>query len=59
VRANDRDLVVHTLITGAREDRFDGGLEREVSFVFYGREAAGIPSPRERDEAEILGEEER
>lgn len=59
VRANDRDLIVHTLITDAREDLFDGGLERAVRFVFYGREAARIPSPRERDDAEILGEEER
>ncbi|MDL5363739.1 monovalent cation/H+ antiporter subunit E [Halalkalicoccus sp. NIPERK01] len=55
VRADDRDLVVHTLITDAREDLFDGGLERAVRFVFYGRSAAGIPSPEERGDTEIIG----
>ncbi|WP_336345131.1 monovalent cation/H+ antiporter subunit E [Halalkalicoccus ordinarius] len=59
VRANDQNLIVHTLIPDAREDLFDGGLERGVRFVFYGRDAARIPSPRERDDAEIIGEEER
>ena len=54
VRANDQRLVVHTLIEEAREDLFDGGLERAVRFVFYGREAAGIATPRERGDTEIL-----
>ncbi|ADJ15771.1 putative monovalent cation/H+ antiporter subunit E [Halalkalicoccus jeotgali B3] len=58
VRANDRNLLVHTLITDAREDLFDGGLERAVRFVFYGRNAAGIASPEERGDTEILGGEE-
>jgi multicomponent Na+:H+ antiporter subunit E len=58
VRATDQQLLVHTLIPGAREDLFDGGLERAIRFVFYGRESAAIPSPRERDDAEIVGGEE-
>jgi multicomponent Na+:H+ antiporter subunit E len=59
VRGNDQNLIVHTLIPSAREDLFDGSLERAVRFVFYGRSAARIPSPRERDDAEILGGEDR
>ena len=54
VRVDGEDLVVHTLVTGAREDLFDGGLERGVRFVFYGRKAMSIPSPREREDVEIL-----
>ncbi|MFC4541915.1 monovalent cation/H+ antiporter subunit E [Halosolutus amylolyticus] len=58
VRANDQQLLVHTLIPSAREDLFDGGLERAIRFVFYGRESSRIPSPRERDDAEIVGGDE-
>ncbi|WP_121744992.1 monovalent cation/H+ antiporter subunit E [Natronorubrum halophilum] len=58
VRANDQQLLVHTLIPSAREDLFDGGLERAIRFVFYGRESAAIASPRERDDAEIVGGDE-
>jgi len=58
VRASDQRLVVHTLIASAREDLFDGGLERAIRFVFYGRKWAAIPTPRERGDAEILGGEE-
>ncbi|WP_049925859.1 monovalent cation/H+ antiporter subunit E [Halopiger goleimassiliensis] len=58
VRANDQQLLVHTLIPSAREDLFDGGLEKAIRFVFYGRESAAIPSPRERDDAEIVGGDE-
>lgn len=54
VRANDQRLVVHTLITDAREDLFDGALERAVRFVFYGRDAARIPTPRERGDTEVI-----
>ena len=44
---------IHTLTPGSREGLFDGGLERAVRFVFYGRAAARIPSPFERrDEGE-------
>lgn len=49
-----RHFTVHTLTRRAREDLMDGTLERAVRFVFYGRSAARIPSPRER-----AGEEER
>ncbi len=41
-------FVVHTLTEGARDDLLDGGLERAVRFVFYGRAAARGPGPRER-----------
>ena len=59
VRANDQRLVVHTLISSAREDLFDGGLERAIRFVFYGREAAATATPRERGDTEIIGGESR
>ncbi|WP_254764732.1 monovalent cation/H+ antiporter subunit E [Natrinema marinum] len=58
VRADNQELLVHTLIPAAQEDLFDGGLERGIRFVFYGRESAAIPSPEERDEAEVVGGEE-
>ncbi len=54
VRVDGEQLVIHTLVPGAREDLFDGGLERAVRFVFYGRKAMSIPSPRERGDTEIL-----
>ncbi len=54
VRANDQRLLVHTLIDDAREDLFDGGLERAVRFVFHGRGSAAVPTPRERGDIEIL-----
>jgi multicomponent Na+:H+ antiporter subunit E len=54
VRVEGRTLTVHTLVVPAREDLFDGGLERAVRFVFYGREAMGLSSPRERGDTEIL-----
>ena len=54
VRVEDEDLVIHTLIPDAREDLFDGGLERAVRFVYYGLKAATIPSPRERGDSEII-----
>ncbi|WP_247728462.1 monovalent cation/H+ antiporter subunit E [Halovivax limisalsi] len=52
VDVEDRELVVHSLTRGAREDLLDGGLERAVRFVFYGRTALPYPSPRERNAAE-------
>lgn len=58
VRADDQNLIIHALIPEAREGLFDGGLERAVRFVFYGRNNARIASPRERDDTEILGGEE-
>lgn len=54
VRVQGRDLLVHTLIPTAREDLFDGGLERAIRFVFYGRRAMRIDSLRDRDVAEVL-----
>lgn len=54
VRVRGRTITVHTLVVPAREDLFDGGLERGVRFVFYGRNAMQISSPRERGDTEIL-----
>lgn len=48
VTVTDRAFSIHSLTEGSRADLFDGGLERAVRFVFYGREAASIPTPRER-----------
>ncbi|WP_256558540.1 monovalent cation/H+ antiporter subunit E [Haloarcula marina] len=48
VDVTDRAFAIHSLTGGARTDLFEGGLERAVRFVFYGREAAAIASPRER-----------
>ncbi len=58
VRANDQRLIVHTLIPSAREDLFDGRLERAVRFVFYGRAAMMTPTIRERGDAEVIGGDE-
>ncbi|ELZ14190.1 monovalent cation/H+ antiporter subunit E [Halovivax asiaticus JCM 14624] len=52
VDVEDRAFVVHSLTAGAREDLLDGGLERAVRFVFYGRSALPYPSPRDRAESE-------
>ncbi|MFC7057619.1 monovalent cation/H+ antiporter subunit E [Halovenus salina] len=54
VRVEGRTLTVHTLVPGPREGLFDGGLESAVRFVFYGRSAMNMPSPRERGDTEIL-----
>ena len=54
VRARDQDLYVHSLVPSARDGLFAGSLERWVRFVFYGREAARIASPKERGDTEIL-----
>lgn len=54
VRVDEQELIVHTLVPPAREDLFDGGLERAVRFVFYGRRAARIDSPRDRGDTELL-----
>jgi multicomponent Na+:H+ antiporter subunit E len=52
VRVTGRSLLVHTLVPAAKEDLVDGGLERAVRFVFYGRGAMRLPTLRERGEAE-------
>lgn len=56
VRSKGQDLYVHTLFPAAREGLFEGTLERAVRFVFYGRQAAAIATPAERDEAEVITE---
>ncbi len=56
VRADDQELYVHSLVPFAREGLFEGSLERWVRFVFYGREAARFPTPRERGDTEVLQE---
>ena len=63
VDVRDREFHVHALSVDAREGLYEGGLERAVRFVFFGRAAARISSPRERgedeqgaDEAEIREE---
>lgn len=48
VNVTDRAFDIHSLTAGSRDDLFEGGLERAVRFVFYGREAAAIATPRER-----------
>ncbi|TQQ80842.1 monovalent cation/H+ antiporter subunit E [Halonotius terrestris] len=54
VKADNQQLYVHSLVPFARDGLFDGALERWVRFVFYGREAARFPSPRDRGDTEIL-----
>jgi len=54
VRVDGRRLLVHTLVPDAREGLFNGGLERAIRFVFYGRAAMNIPSPRDRDVTGIV-----
>lgn len=54
VRVDGRTLTVHTLIPAARNDLFDGGLERAVRFLFYGRRSMRLDSLTDRGEAEIL-----
>ena len=54
VRARDSDLYVHSLVPWAREGLFDGSLERWTRFVYYGRQSARMPTPRERDDVAIL-----
>ena len=54
VRVRGQQMIIHSLTTDAREDLFDGGLERAVRYVFYGREAARIATPEERGDAEVL-----
>lgn len=50
VDVSRRHFTIHTLTANSRDDLFDGGLERAVRFVFYGRSAMAIASPRERGE---------
>ncbi len=43
-----RNFYVHALTQSSRDDLYAGGLERGIRFVFFGRDGARIPSPRER-----------
>lgn len=54
VRASDENLYVHTLIPWAREGLFEGSLERWTRFIYYGREAARLPTPVERGDCTVL-----
>ena len=54
VRVHGRRMMIHTLTPAAREGLFDGALERAVRFVFYGRPALAVATPRERDDARIV-----
>jgi multicomponent Na+:H+ antiporter subunit E len=54
VRERGQDLYVHSLLPVSREGLFDGSLERWVRFVFYGRRAMRIDSPRDRGDVELL-----
>ncbi len=49
VDADGEGLVIHSLTAGSRDDLADGGLERAVRFIYYGREAARIDAPADRD----------
>jgi multicomponent Na+:H+ antiporter subunit E len=49
-----RSFTIHSLTASARDDLFDGVLERAVRFVFYGRAAARIASPAERGDGEVV-----
>jgi multicomponent Na+:H+ antiporter subunit E len=51
IGVSERSFEIHSLTASARSDLFDGGLERAVRFVFYGRTATQIPTPRERGDA--------
>ncbi|MFB6268303.1 MAG: monovalent cation/H+ antiporter subunit E [Halobacterium sp.] len=48
VDVTKRHFTVHSLTRSSREDLLGGALERAVRFVFYGRAAARIATPRER-----------
>ncbi len=48
VEADGRTLHVHALTDTTKQDLLDGGLERAVRFVFYGRSQTQPKTPRER-----------
>jgi len=52
IDVGNREFIVHSLTRGSRSDLLEGGLERSVRFVFWGRRASRIPSPRERETVE-------
>ena len=56
VEVSQRAFTIHSLTVDSREDLFDGALERAVRFVYYGRSAARIASPKERHDTDEEGE---
>ncbi len=54
VRTDGQTLYVHGLFESARAGIAAGTLERAVRFVFYGRAAAAVPTPKERGDYEEL-----
>jgi len=52
VDVRERHFHVHALTQSARDGIYEGGLERAIRFVFFGRAAARIPSPRERGQTQ-------
>jgi len=52
VDIRQRDFYVHALTQSSRDGLYGGGLERAIRFVFFGRDAARIPSPEERGQRE-------
>ena len=58
VDVRERNFYVHALTQSARDGLYEGGLERAIRFVFFGRDAARTPSPRERGQTEDHGADE-
>lgn len=58
VSVSKRRFQVHSLTRSSRDGLLEGGLERAVRFLFYGRSAARIPSPRERGDTPEVSEDE-
>lgn len=56
--AGDRLMLIHTLVPWAREGLVEGGLERAVRFVFYGRSALSIATPEERGDTDVIDPQE-
>ena len=54
VDASGSHLLVHSLTAESREDLLDGGRERAVRSLFYGRETTDLPTPRDRDAVESV-----
>ena len=52
IDVGNREYIVHSLTRGSRRDLLEGALERSVRYVFWGRSASRIPSPRERESAD-------
>ncbi len=53
MRIERGELLVHTLTEDARTDLIEGGLERAVRFLFFGRRAMRVASPGERGDITV------